>query len=189
MIDKAPPELKSLKQTASVFSWIPSEYAFVDSGIQGTFLSMLFAFIILCIATRNLTQSVISIFCVITIVVSVIAIMQMKGWALGASESISIVILIGFSVDYVIHLSTDYMHCPLKSRHDKMKHAYTDMGVSITSGAITTFGSGVFLFGASLLLLKKFAVLITATISISYFTAMVLFGAMSHCFGPESYDI
>ena len=30
--------------------------------------------------------------------------------------------------------------------------------------------------------------LITATIAISYFIAMVFFGAMSHCFGPESFE-
>lgn len=62
------------------------------------------------------------------------------------------------------------------------------MGVSITSGAITTFGSGVFLFGGFLILFQKFAVLITATIAISYFIAMLFFGAMSHCFGPESFE-
>ena len=67
-----------------------------------------------------------------------------------------------------------------------MQQAYTEMGVSITSGAITTFGSGVFLFGGFLILFQKFAVLISATIAISYFIAMLFFGAMSHCFGPES---
>jgi len=69
-----------------------------------------------------------------------------------------------------------------------MQQAYTEMGVSITSGAITTFGSGVFLFGGFLILFQKFAVLITATIAISYFIAMLFFGAMSHCFGPESFE-
>jgi predicted RND superfamily exporter protein len=71
--------------------------------------------------------------------------MQIKGWQLGVSESICVVILIGFSVDYVIHLSSDYMHSPYVSRHDKMQQSYTEMGVSILSGSITTFGSGFFL--------------------------------------------
>jgi multidrug efflux pump subunit AcrB len=62
------------------------------------------------------------------------------------------------------------------------------MGVSITSGAVTTFGSGAFLFGGFLILFQKFALLITSTIAISYFIAMVFFGAMSHCFGPESFE-
>lgn len=115
--------------------------------------------------------------------------MEMKGWKLGTAESISVVILIGFSVDYVIHLSTDYMHSSLQSRHSKMQQAYTEMGVSITSGAITTFGSGIFLYGGILIIFNKFAVLITATITISYTVAMLFFGAMCHCFGPESSGI
>ena len=65
---------------------------------------------------------------------------------MGVAESISVVILIGFSVDYVIHLSTDYMHSSYKCRHDKMKQAYGDMGISILSGAITTFGAGCFCY-------------------------------------------
>ena len=153
MVRKAPPELKSLHQTAGRgWTWMPSEVAFYESAISGIFMSMFFAFIILCVATRNLTQSIISIFCVITIVVSVVSIMVMKGWALGTTESISVVIIIGFSVDYVIHLSADYMHSPQKSRHDKMQQAYSEMGTSITAGAITTFGSGFFLFGGFLIL-------------------------------------
>tara|TARA_B110000285_G_C14869839_1_gene488619 strand:+ start:98 stop:328 length:231 start_codon:yes stop_codon:yes gene_type:complete len=76
MARKAPPELNSLKQTAGeAWSWMASEVAFYESAVTGIFLSMLFAFIILCIATRNLTQSTISIFCVVVIVVSVVAIM------------------------------------------------------------------------------------------------------------------
>jgi len=65
---------------------------------------------------------------------------------MGVSESISVVMLIVFSVDYIIHLSADYVHSPYKSRHDKMKQAYGEMGISILSGAITTFGAGCFCF-------------------------------------------
>ena len=60
------------------------------------------------------------------------------------------VILIGFSVDYVVHLSSDYTHSAHFSRHDKMQQSYEEMGISILSGCITTFGSGAFLFGGKM---------------------------------------
>lgn len=82
------------------------------------------------------------------VIKSVMAIIVLKGWELGLSESMSLVIVIGLSVDYVVHLSSDFMHSPFKSRNDKMKQAYTDMGVSIMSGTFTTFGSGAMLFGS-----------------------------------------
>ena len=127
--------------------WMPSEKAFVSSAIQGIVIAMVFAFIVLLLATKNLVQASVSLLCVSIIIVWVVGIMVMKGWQLGVSESISVVILIGFSVDYVIHLSADYMHSSFQSRHDKIQQAYQEMGISILSGSITTFGSGAFLFG------------------------------------------
>jgi predicted RND superfamily exporter protein len=73
--------------------------------------------------------------------------MVLKGWELGVAESISVVVVIGLSVDYVVHLASDYHHSAHPSKNLKMKQAYTEMGVSILAGTITTFGSAVFLFG------------------------------------------
>jgi hypothetical protein len=60
------------------------------------------------------------------------------------------------------------------------------MGVSILSGTITTFGSGAALFGGKVVTFRKFAVLITSTISISFLMSMLLFGAICHICGPEN---
>lgn len=84
------------------------------------------------------------------IIVTIVAIMVLNSWTLGVSESICVVMLIGFSVDYVIHLSADYMHSSHCNRSDKMRQAYSEMGVSIFSGTITTFGSGAFLAGGKM---------------------------------------
>ena len=59
------------------------------------------------------------------------------------------------------------------------------MGISILSGAITTFGAGCFIFLCTVKPTQKIAVLITSTIGISFFVAMVLFGAIIHAVGPE----
>ena len=149
-------------------------------------IASIFALIVLIIATKNLFQAVVSLLCVGVVIVSVLALMQLQGWEIGISESINMVILIGFAVDYVVHLSTDYMHSAHQSRSLKMKQAYKEMGVSISSGFITTFGSGIFLFGGQIVTFKKFAVLITSTISMSYLVAMLLFGAIMHMCGPEN---
>ena len=97
---------------------------------------------------------------------------------MGVSECICVVILIGFSVDYIVHLGSDYMHSKLESRLDKMRQAYQHMGISIMSGTITTAGAGAFLFGGVILTFTKFAVLITSTICISFLVSMILFGAI-----------
>mmetsp|Transcript_41135 Transcript_41135/g.62528 ORF Transcript_41135/g.62528 Transcript_41135/m.62528 type:complete len:133 (+) Transcript_41135:2456-2854(+) len=128
-----------------------SEKAFMSSAFQGMGIATFFAYIVLIIATRNIVQATLSLICVVSIMATVLGIMQLKGWEIGVSESLAMVILIGFSVDYTVHLSADYMHAAHQSRHDKIKQAYTEMGVSIMSGAIVTCGSGVFLFGGVML--------------------------------------
>jgi len=144
---EAPASMQSVQQTAGQFwAFMPSERAFLTSAFQGMSIATVFAFFVLLLATGNIIQAFISLLCVAVIIVSVLAIMYFQGWEIGISESISMVILIGFSVDYCVHLSADFMHSAHPQRGNKMQQAYQEMGISIFSGAITTFGSGVFLF-------------------------------------------
>lgn len=59
------------------------------------------------------------------------------------------------------------------------------MGISILSGALTTFGSGIFLAGGYLKTFNRFAVLITTTITIAFIVSIFLFPALMHTIGPE----
>lgn len=107
--ESAPLGLKSCEQTGGIYwAWMASERAFVISAVQGIIIATVFAFLILLVATRNILLATISIFCVAIVIISVVAIMSLKGWEFGVSESISVVIIIGLSVDYVVHLAADY---------------------------------------------------------------------------------
>jgi len=97
-----------------------SEQAFSDSAKQGVVIAMTFSFFILLFITRNIIVSFLSIISVAVVIVSVLCIM-VKGYELGVSESICVVISIGLSVDYVVHLAQDYMHSSHKNRSSKMK--------------------------------------------------------------------
>mmetsp|Transcript_22675 Transcript_22675/g.26668 ORF Transcript_22675/g.26668 Transcript_22675/m.26668 type:complete len:133 (+) Transcript_22675:448-846(+) len=127
-----------------------SELAFYEGAIQGMIVSVSLAFLIMLLATQNLFVTIYSIIAVMFIVAGVTAIMVLAGWELGVIESVATVIVIGFSVDYVVHLATHYVHSPYQSRTDKAKESISAMGISIFSGAVTTLGSGVFLFGGTI---------------------------------------
>lgn len=68
-------------------------------------IAIIFAFIMLTIVTCNMLLAFWAIFSVGIILVSVIAVMVYQGWEMGVSESISVVMLIGLSVDYIVHLA------------------------------------------------------------------------------------
>merc|ERR1712085_11502 len=92
------------------WGWMQSERAFLTSAVNGMACAICFSFVILLIATQNIILALLSIISVAVVIVSVVGIMVMKGWELGVSESISVVIMIGLSVDYVVHLAADYKH-------------------------------------------------------------------------------
>jgi len=147
--------------------------------------SIVLAFIILIFSTMNVVITIFAIITVTFICATVVAVMVLRGWELGVSESIAMVIIIGFSVDYVCHLAAHYVHSAEKKRYERTTESIRDMGVSIFSGGITTFGSGVFLFGAKIMFFEKFAVIIVVTVFCSLSYALIFFQALCHSFGPQ----
>jgi len=173
-------------QTAEVhWAFLITQKQFTDGAIQGTILSLAFAFIVLIISTLNILTAIYAITSISCIVISVIALMEIIGWTLGVIESVAIVILIGFSVDYAVHLANHYVESVFEDRFRRMEEALSSMGISIFSGAVTTIGSGLALFFATLLFFQKFAVLIVSTIMFSLFFSLVFFVALNHLIGPQ----
>lgn len=114
------PTLRTIRQTGPWPS-IPVEVAFVSSAFQGIAIAMSFSFIVLMIVTRNFITSLTSIFCVSVIITSMLTFMYWDGMEFGTDQSIAVVMLIGFAVDYVLHLSTDFMHSSQPTRALKMQ--------------------------------------------------------------------
>ena len=162
-----------------------SEKAFVNSAIQGIIIAIVFSFVVLIISTNNILTAFLGILCISFVIISVLSIMVLQEWNLGASESIAIVILMSLSIDYVIYLAHVYSISVLGSRHEKMKQAYLEMAVSILSGTLTTLCSGIVLFGGRTISFQKFAVVIMSTIIFSCLSSMFLFGALCHFIGPQ----
>ena len=182
----SPAGVSNAFQTATIhWAFLITEKEFVDGAIQGTLTSMAFAFVVLLGSTLNIIVALYSILAIGGIVVSAIAVMQMAGWALGIIESIAMVVLIGFSVDYVVHLANHYVESVYENRFKRMQESLGGIGISIISGAITTLGCGFFLLFAQVVFFEKFGVLITSTILFSLFFALVFFTALNHIIGPQ----
>lgn len=146
---------------------------------------MAFSFVILMIVTRNLITSLTSIYCVAIIISSMVTFMYWNGQQLGFNQSTGIVMLIGFAVDYVLHLSTDFMHSAQPTRSLKMQQAYREMGVSIFSGCITTFVCGGLLCFAKFITFRTYGFILTLTVTVAFLFSMGVFGACMHIYGPQ----
>jgi len=124
-----------------------SEKALMDGAFQGIIISLSLAFVILVCSTQNIIIGVYSIFCIVGVVIGVLMTIWARGWDFGTFESMNSIIIIGLSVDYVVHLANAYIESEKKTRADRTEEMLTVMGVSVLGGGFTTLGAGLFLFG------------------------------------------
>lgn len=183
--EKNPAGMNNCKWAGDAFTWMKTEKTMISSAVQGVIISVIFAFFILVISTMNIIISLFSAVCIALIVVFIVAIMQLNGWEFGVAESIAVVVLIGFSVDYVVHLANHYVESAFTKRQRRIAHALSEMGVSIFSGAVTTVLSGAVLILCSSTLFDKFSIIIVATIFVSIVMSLGVFSSMVHIAGPN----
>ncbi|GMH39835.1 hypothetical protein BSKO_07739 [Bryopsis sp. KO-2023] len=169
------------------WTWVETQQALLKNALQGVILVFVLAFVVLNVATQNLVISSIAISSVAGIVATVmgIGIRGVMDWKLGVAESIVSVILIGFSMDYTLHLADAYVESQHSDRNRRTQDSLTHLGISVTAGALTTLISGLFLWFTVLTFFTKFAFNITATIITSYLWSIMFFPAMCLTFGPE----
>ena len=134
--------------------------------------------------TLNIIITVFSVLSIGGILGSVLAVIQIVGWELGVSESLAMIIFVGLSVDYVVHIAHNYVNSEHDTRIERQQDSYSTIGITIISSAITTFSAGIFLVMTHLYILFKFGVLIMFTMGLSVFYAMIFFPALNFLCGP-----
>ena len=106
-IEKMPEGLKSIFQESGYYGWVwmVTQRQLVTSMMEGMAICFPVAFVVLMVATNNIIISSFATLSIGFIVSSVLGFTKaVMGWDLGIAESIAGIIVIGFSVDYVVHL-------------------------------------------------------------------------------------
>lgn len=116
---------------------------------------------------------------------SVTSMMVAAGWTLGFLESICFAILIGVSVDFVIHFSHAYVAMPgAVARDVRTKHALIDMGPSILAAAFTTMAGAMIMLFCVITFFTKFAFVLFFAIVQATIGSFVFFLTLTDCIGP-----
>merc|ERR1711871_1862197 len=124
-----------------VFTWMFTQKGLVQNVFSGLAICFPAAFIVLLLATHNLYLALCAITTVAGIVGCVLGVCKFYyDWGLGVAESIAAVIVIGFSVDFTVHLAHMYVESESETRGERMADSARTMGVTVTMGAMTTMG-------------------------------------------------
>jgi len=170
--------------------WYQTEEGLIIGLMLGMAIALPVAFATLIFATGNVVVSLYAIVSIGFVVASVLgACKAYLDWDLGIAESVAGVIVIGLAVDYTIHMGHMYDHASheigAQDREARFRFAVEKMGTTVFAGAITTAGSGMFLYFTVLLFFSKMATLIVFTIFFSFLYSFGFFMALLLLAGPE----
>ena len=174
-------------QASYRWAWLQSRVEFTTTAIQGILIAIPLTFGVLIFSTRSVYVSVFATFTIAGVIVCELGLISLLDWEFGVSESVSAVIMIGFSIDYTVHIGNAYLECKTsKERNKRISYALLTMAISIVSGAVTTVITTSFLLIPPIIFFQKMAILFITTIIFSIAWAMVFFTSLLAIFGPSN---
>ncbi|XP_045172972.2 protein dispatched homolog 1-like [Mercenaria mercenaria] len=186
-LDKMPKELKTGFQMSSHerWVWITRQRLLVNNAIYGIVIGLCLACPILIIATGNLITGLLATFSLCCTTVCVVGVIVLGGWKLGMIEAMNMCMVVGLSVDYVVHLAEGYTLSLHHDRLSRVRDMLDLMAVSVFFGACTTIGASIFMLFTVLSFFSQFATFLLSTIGFSLLFSMGLFVTLLGIFGPE----
>merc|ERR1719329_30232 len=150
--------------------------------LQNTFQSMglgiVFCTLIGTLMTWNIIVGMVAVSSVFVVVAIAVAFICLMGWTLGIIEAIVLIVIVGISVDYSVHIAHAYNHFAEiddvveKIREHKSRTAVGTMGISLVSGVATSVGAATFLIFCQVAFFRKFGQFLVITLIISFLVAL-----------------
>jgi len=188
--EDAPDSVGNAFQAAGNWCWLDSERGVIQTLWTGFAITFPVAFAVLLLSTGNVIVTFFAILSIFLIVGNVLGFFNYAmGWPLGFLEAVVAVVVVGFSIDYVLHLAHMLEEAAtlakLMLRRERVQYALENMGTTIVAGAITTAGSASFMFLCQVYGFNKMAIMICTTIMFSVLYTFLFFVPAMMLFGPE----
>ncbi|CAH1792445.1 unnamed protein product [Owenia fusiformis] len=170
----------------TAWHWLKVQKSLTNSAINGIIIGLCIAFPILIIATKNVIVGFFALCSIAMVTTSVVGVIPLAGWKLGILECLNLVLIVGLSVDYVVHLAEGYSRSPHKDRLGRVHSMLEEVGVSVLSGSITTLGASFFILLAEILFFTQFGIIMFSTIGFSVMYALGFFTVLLVLLGPQN---
>lgn len=106
------------------WAYLSLEKSMFRNAMGGMACSILFAFVILLLTTKNLVVSFYSVVSISLVIATIMSAINLLGWSLGIAESIGLIVFIGFSVDYIVHMSHQYVESVFDKRKNRVDSCF-----------------------------------------------------------------
>jgi len=174
MDDSLPPESDSVLRFGmhGCPKWgvLATEVAFFNGVFTAVIATPVFSMVAIGVFVQSLVISYAALYCLVGMVVTILGLMHVCAIPLGVAEALALSLVIGMSVDYIIHLAHAYKHSLFADRYFKSRAATFVRGSSIGAAAATTLAAVSPLLLARLLPLRNFGMvfLLVTTVSLAF---------------------
>ena len=156
------------------------------NAVRGTLLSILVCFCIFYITERNLTLSIYATVAIAAIILNILSFLNLFDWGLSTMLSTSLIIFVGISFDFVIHISHEYLQAPFSDRERRVQHALSQMGTTVTGGTLTSGFAAAALLTCQSDGLYRIGAMLMVTIISAFLVATFFLPAFLCIAGPET---
>jgi hypothetical protein len=180
-------QISSKSTTSRDNKWLHMllQETYVKMALTGVGIGLSIALVVLVVATMNVIVATLSILSIAGALCWVIGLIVARGWQLGSAESLSMMILTGFAVDYVVHLSHAYMESNKVAPVDRVHDALRDLGISVFWGMLTSVIAAGVLSTLQLQFFSKFGTFFLYTIICAYLWAVLFLMPLLAFVGPR----
>lgn len=169
------------------FWYWDTNYQMFTTAVSSAGIAIAAAAVVILLSSRSIAMTIFSVISVGYVLASVTSMMVAVGWQFGLLESICFTILIGVSVDFVIHFSHAYAEQPGQvSRNERTKYALIHMGPSILAAGFTTLASATIMLFTDILFFQLFATVMSFTIIQATIGSFVVFLTLTEILGPSN---
>jgi hypothetical protein len=106
------------------------------------------------------------------------------GWTFGVVEAIGLIVFVGFSVDYSLHIIEAYNQSGHQARFDRVREALLQAGSAVFSAGVTSLGAGIFILFCSIKVFVQFGIVVILNTCLSMLFSLCFLCAVLMVIGP-----
>jgi len=174
-----------LFHTSALWVRAETEERLIESTLMCAGFSIFFALLAVLLFLWNMALAVFLILGIICVIICLAALMfGVMGWTFGAVEAIGLIVFVGFSVDYSLHMAESFNQSKEKLRFNKVQDAMLRTGGAVFAAAVTSTLAGIPILLCTIRVFVKFGVTIVLNTALSLFFSLGFLCALLTIIGP-----
>ena len=172
--------------TSELWERIEMQNAIVVSATISPLLTAGVSLLAVAFMTYSIFVAVATTLTLAAAVIFMLATLVIAGWTFGVVEAMCISIMIGSSIDYILHVGLGYQENSMSTRDARIEAMVRGVGGTVTAAAMSTGLAMMALLACTIILFVKIGIVVVINTVVGLFLSLIFFGSLMALFGPAA---